>query len=165
MTVFIILLILGACVVFPLYCALVAASREDDRLENRDDPPKGEDESGAADYYYLPELDYTGKPWWECPLLPRGEYGDEDRKKLMEYKTMGKNNKKQQRICENYAKPCPLANRCDNCKKRVMHKTPHGIEIRCRDRNDVNGDTSKCFVCTSEGLRCKEETGGGRRSR
>lgn len=68
---------------------------------------------------------------------------------------MGKNNKKQQSICENYAKPCPLANRCDNCKKRVMHKTPHGVEIRCRDRNDVNGDTRKCFVCTSEGLRCK----------
>ncbi len=78
---------------------------------------------------------------------------------------MGKNNKKQQRICENYAKPCPLANRCDNCKKRVMHKTPHGVEIRCRDRNDVNGDTSKCFVCTSEGLRCKEETGGGKRKK
>lgn len=78
---------------------------------------------------------------------------------------MGKNNKKQQRICENYAKPCPLANRCDNCKKRVMHKTPHGVEIRCRDHNDVNGDTRKCFVCTSEGLRCKEETGGGKRKK
>lgn len=51
MTVFIILLALGACVVFPLYCALAVASCEDDRLENRNespenrnDPTKGEDD-------------------------------------------------------------------------------------------------------------------------
>ena len=37
MTVFIILLALGSCVVFPLYCALVVASREDDQPQNN--PP------------------------------------------------------------------------------------------------------------------------------
>lgn len=94
MTVFIILLALGACVVFPLYCALVVASREDDRCEkrndspekrdtdeqNRDDPPKSADETGAAAYYYLPEPDYTGKPWWELPPHSRFNNSDNDRK-------------------------------------------------------------------------------------
>lgn len=98
MIILIVLIIVGACVVFPLYCALVVASREDDRCENRnespekrDDPPKGEDETGAADYYYLPEPDYTGKPWWERPLPPRGDYGDNDRKYFeMEFFNNGK---------------------------------------------------------------------------
>ena len=46
MTVFIILLALGACVVFPLYCALVVASREDDRLEKWDTDPLERDTDG-----------------------------------------------------------------------------------------------------------------------
>ncbi len=75
---------------------------------------------------------------------------------------MGKK-KKQQRICTNYAKSCPFANQCDNCKRRAIRKTPSGTEIVCKDRHDTHGDTSKCFVCANEGVRCKEEETGGRK--
>lgn len=100
MTVFIILLALGACVVFPLYCALVVASREDDRCknrnespENRNDPTKGEDDRLEKWDNAPPRTGHrrakTGRPEKgrtrkfkntrrEIPPPPR--YGDEDRK-------------------------------------------------------------------------------------
>lgn len=65
------------------------------------------------------------------------------------------------RICTNYAKPCPLANRCDNCKHRAMRRVldkdtqQYGTAIACKKGYDPAGDKSKCFECASEGYRCK----------
>lgn len=66
--------------------------------------------------------------------------------------------KRERRICTNYAKECPIANRCANCKNRLMLHAPNGnFEIKCKKKNDTDGDTSKCFECSSEGFRCKTE--------
>lgn len=72
MTVFIILLVIGVCVVFPLYCAFVVASREDKRLEKRDAaPPK----TGR------PEKEHDRKfKNMRRELSPPPRYSDEDRK-------------------------------------------------------------------------------------
>lgn len=65
------------------------------------------------------------------------------------------------RVCVNYVKPCPLANKCDNCKHRAMKITYVDGEkqtvIKCRKGNDTEGEKSKCFECSSEGYRCKTE--------
>lgn len=91
---------LAALLLFSLYCALVVASREDDRLENRNespenrnDPPKGEDDRLEKWDTDPPRAGHrqakTGHPEKgrarkfkntrrELPPPPR--YGDEDRK-------------------------------------------------------------------------------------
>lgn len=66
---------------------------------------------------------------------------------------MGKNKRKNQRVCVNYARPCSLAGRCANCKHRAMRRDGIG----CKLGHDVNGNTDLCFVCTSEGVRCKND--------
>lgn len=79
MTVFIILLALGACVVFPLYCALVVASREDDRLEKWDtDPPRTGHRRAKMGRPEKGRTRKLKKSRREIPPPPH--YGDEDRK-------------------------------------------------------------------------------------
>lgn len=67
---------------------------------------------------------------------------------------MGKKKYKNQRVCVNYARPCSLAGRCANCKHRAMRRDG---SIACKLGHDVNGNTDHCFVCTSEGSRCKND--------
>ncbi|MCM1297622.1 MAG: hypothetical protein NC311_18950 [Muribaculaceae bacterium] len=70
-------------------------------------------------------------------------------------------NKKNLRVCANYGKPCPLANKCDNCRNRLMKFVfVDGVKqtiIKCKKGNDTEGEKSKCFDCASEGYRCKTE--------
>lgn len=67
-----------------------------------------------------------------------------------------------ERMCGNYFKICPIANKCDNCKSRIMRSVrgQNGeikFSIHCKKKNDVNGDHSKCFECRAEGYRCKAD--------
>lgn len=74
---------------------------------------------------------------------------------------MKKNNP--ERICANYAKPCPIANKCDNCANRFVKwkfnpdtKKRETIGMGCKKGLQTDGDKRKCFTCTMEGHRCKD---------
>ena len=70
---------------------------------------------------------------------------------------------KTKRICKNYARSCAFANRCANCKHRVMRsvydRAAHEKKLitLCAKKHDMEGDTSECFTCSAEGTRCKNE--------
>lgn len=69
--------------------------------------------------------------------------------------------KKNLRICNNYAKPCPLANTCENCKYREMGTRKgifglKGCKLGYEIDKPIEGK-SKCFFCEKEGIRCKGE--------
>ncbi len=77
---------------------------------------------------------------------------------------MGKNKHKNVRICENYAKPCAFANKCESCKYRAMKiKKEYGNAVLklvgCKVGCNIDGtpeEKAKCFYCTSEGTeKCK----------
>ncbi len=77
---------------------------------------------------------------------------------------MSKNKHKNVRICENYAKPCAFANKCESCKDSAKKKRfINGKEVLqivgCKkgfDMARLPEEKSKCFHCKSEGTgKCK----------
>lgn len=77
---------------------------------------------------------------------------------------MSKNQKKKLKICKNYARPCPLANNCGNCRyRKLQSKKEDGKSIiklvGCKIGYDIDRPTESkgnCFHCSSEGTaQCK----------
>ena len=69
-----------------------------------------------------------------------------------------------ERICANYAKFCPIANRCDNCAHRAVKwkynpitKKRETVGLGCKKGYPTDGDKRNCFKCTMEGHRCKND--------
>lgn len=56
--------------------------------------------------------------------------------------------------CNDYLRPCPTAQKCDNCKNRGFRIRDGVAQVYCKTQGNIEGDHFACFVCNM-GTKCR----------